>query len=340
MTTCSKPSASIIAAAVVEIVGSLLAVLGTAMAFLAFRFLPKPPSNPQLPPAFKASMEVMMIFFFTLAIFGIFTGAGLLRLKNWARITTLVWGGITAFFSALTLVVALFMPLPRTLNQPPGIDHSIRIIMAISYGIPLVIGIWWLMLFNRKRIAAQFNSSRARLAPDAPILPGESFPYAAPPRSAKSSCPLPVAVVAGFSILGSFSILFVFFTRLPAMIFGLAIHGPLGTWILVLAGALNLIAGIGLLLLKPWSHALSLALQFFWLSSGTVTILSPNYDTVMREAIRSSPMWTSHSFPYEYFGPMKAFSLFGLLGPVVILLILLFYRARFLEAASAANASS
>jgi hypothetical protein len=282
----------------------------------------------------------MMVFFLVLAIFGIFTGAGLLRLKSWARITTLIWAGITTSFSALTLLFALFMPLPSTPNQPPGMEHFLRLFMVVTYGIPLGIGIWWLILFNRKTIAAQFSVANRPLPQDVAILPGESFPFAAPSATAKPSCPLPVAVIAGFSILGALSLVFVFFTRMPAMIFGHAIRGPMGSGIFILAGTLSLIAGIGLLRLKPWSHTLSLSLQFFWLCSGTVSLLSSSYEAVMREALASSPLWTNRALPNEYFGHMRSFALLGLLGPVVILVILLYYRSRFLLAAAEANSSS
>lgn len=339
MTAPSKPSGSIIAAAIVEIICSLLAALGTAMALWAFRFLPMPTSNPQLPPAFKTIMDVMMVIFLGLAIFGVFTGAGLLGLKNWARITTLVWAGITVFFSAFTLLFVLLMPLPSVSSQPPGMDHSIRIFMAIAYGIPLAIGIWWLILFNRKAIGAQFSTGASVVALGAATMPGESFPLEAQATTAKPSCPLPVAVVAGFSILGSLGIVFVFFTRMPTVIFGHAIHGPVGTGILVLAGALSLIGGIGLLMLKSWSFSLSLGTHFFWLCSGTVTLLSSNYDALMHEALASSPMWTNQAYTDEYFHQIRSFSAIGLLFPVLILVVLLYYRARFLQAAEAKPSS-
>jgi len=340
MPASAKPSGSIIAAAVVEIICSLIAVAGAALPFLVFRFMPMPASTPQLPPAAKTIMEGMMLFFLALGIFGIFTGAGLLRLKNWARITTLIWAGIMVACVSLTLVATLLMPSSGIPNQPPEMDNFAQIFMVCIDVIPVAIGIWWLILFNRKAIVAQFSSGASVVALAATTMPGESFPLQAQATTVKPSCPLPVAVVAGFSILGSLSLVFVFFTRMPALIFGHAVHGPAGTGILVFTCLLNLTAGIGLLLLKRWSHTLSLALQFFGLCSGTVTMLSSNYDALMREALASSLIWTNQAYTDEYFHRLRSFSLIGLLGPVVILVVLLYYRARFLQAASGASASS
>ncbi len=339
MAPSSKPSGSIIFAAIIEIICSLLAVLSTAIALLAFRFIPMPASNPQLPPAVKTVMEVMMVLFCALAIFGIFTGVGLLRLKSWARIITLIWAGITAAFSILALLVVPFMPFPNTPNQPVGMEPSIRIFLVVIYGIPLAIGVWWLILFNRKTIVGQFSSSGGSLAHGPAMLPGESFPDVAHSTTAKLSCPLPVAVVAGFSILSSLSLALMLFLRVPAIFFGHPLYGASGTAICVFVCAFYLASGIGLLKLEPWSYALALGLQFFFICSGTVTMLSSNYAAIMREAMASWPMWTNQAYTDEYFHQIRSFSAVGLLFPVLILAVLLYYRARFLQAAEAKASS-
>jgi hypothetical protein len=140
VSTSSKPSGSIIAAAVIEIIGSVLAVLCAGITFVAFRVIPMRPDSAQLLPFAKSLMEAMMIFFVALSIFGIFTGVGLLRLKNWARITMLVWAGVTVFFSAFILLFAMFMPFPSAPNQPLELAQFTRFVLAYLYGVPFVIG--------------------------------------------------------------------------------------------------------------------------------------------------------------------------------------------------------
>ncbi len=46
------------------------------------------------------------------------------------------------------------------------------------------------------------------------------------------------------------------------------------------------VSGVGLLKLKPWSYSLTLGLQVFWLASGAVSMLSPNYNAVMESFLK------------------------------------------------------
>jgi hypothetical protein len=323
-----------LAAAVIEIICSVLAALCAGFAFLMFLVIPLPTGSPQLPSGVKPMMEAMMLLFLALAILGIFTGIGLIRLKGWARIITLVWAGISAIFSSFILLFAMFMPFSTVPNQPAESVPLARLVLAFFYGIPFVIAVWWLILFTRTAIVSQFSTSNASIPPGLAVLPGESFPFTAPALAAKPSCPLPLAVVAGFFIFSSFSLAFLVFSHMPAVILGRAIHGPSGTGIWVLSCALYLIAGIGLLLLKPWSHALAMGIQFFWLLSGTISMLSSNYEKVLRETLASMSMTSGQTYTADYFRYIRSFSLIGLMFPVAILGVLIYYRPRFLESAS------
>jgi hypothetical protein len=338
--TSSNPSGSIIAAGVIEILWSILAALGAAAAFGVFLIAPMPAVGPQFPAGIKTMMEAMMLLFFALAVFGLFTGVGVIRLKEWARISTLVWAGVAAFFSVIVLLFAMFMPFPAVPNQTAESVPLARVIIVVCYGIPLLISIWWLILFNHKAIVSQFRSSQSSVARDPTMPLGQPVPSPDPVPVGKPSCPLPLAVVAGFSMLSSLSLVFLLFIHMPAVILGRAIRGPAGTGIWVLSCALYLIAGVGLLQLKPWSHALAMGLQFFYLLSGTVTLLSSNYEKIMRESLASMPMAADQAYSPEYFEHLRSFSLIGLMVPVVILGILIYYRPRFLESASAAASAS
>jgi hypothetical protein len=85
-------------------VGSVLVLLGAAMGLMGMLLAPLSRANPPLPPFARAIAEGTIAFIMALGIFGLFSGVGLLRLKNWARIATLVWAGITVVFSALVLI--------------------------------------------------------------------------------------------------------------------------------------------------------------------------------------------------------------------------------------------
>jgi hypothetical protein len=339
MNSLPKARASIVVSGVIEIIGSIFVALGTGLSFFAFSVLPNADKSAQAIAAVRPVMQGMMLFFLALAILGIFTGVSLIRLKNWARITTLIWAGVMSFFSALVVLVFMFVPIPVAANQPPEMAHFTRIAVFAIYGIPLGMGVWWLILFNKKAIAAQFMPRGAQIT-EASELPGEAFPSAnGLTVVAKPSCPLAVAVVAGFSLLSALSFVFAFFVRTPAILFGHAVHAPTSTAFWVISSGLCLATGIGLLLLKPWSYQLALGLQVLWLCSGTVTMLSGNFENVMRESMAASPMTAGQTFSPEYLHMIRNFSFVGLIIPLLILGVLIYYRARFLEAANSASAA-
>ena len=208
VTGVKRPTASIKAAGIIAIVGSVLVLLGAAFGFLGVSILPETQAGPGLPKAARVLGEATMAFFFGLAILGLFTGVGLLRLQKWARISALVWSGVTAAMCALIIVFSVFIPLPMPPNAPDtpvNLLTYVRVATVVFYGLPLAIAIWWLILFNRKKVAAQFVASDISGA-----LDPSGFPIDAPAPS-KPELPLPIAVLAGFLLLSTVSVFLVFF---------------------------------------------------------------------------------------------------------------------------------
>ncbi len=103
------------------------------------------------------------------------------------------------------------------------------------------------------------------------------------------------------------------------------------------------IAGIGLLKLKPWSYSLTIGLQLFWLASGIVSALTPNYgavmDSYMKEVQASFHLPETHSSPSNFAQHYGWMMVGGLVFAGAILSLLVYYRLRFLEAASRAAAA-
>ena len=263
-----------------------------------------------------------------LATFGIFTGIGLLRLKNWARISALVWSGITAAIGVSSVVVVALIPFPAPPNTSTSENLAVmgRIMAVLFYGTPAGIAIWWLILFNRKEIAAQFVGAGAGGPVDA-----SGFPVGM--TSTRPPLPLPITVLAVFLMLSSLSWLFVFFVRMPMVLFGRAFHGPAGTTLLIASSLVSTAAGIGLLYRKSWSYSLTLGLQALWFLSGLVTLLSPKFPELMRDVMASFTFSTQP--PPEFsIEQMRRMSAGGLIFPVLIVALLLYYRGRFLQAST------
>src|SRR5580704_6313132 len=117
----SGPSSSVIAAGVVGILVSLFTIL-IAVASIAGMFMLPPSSSAAIPPFSKPLAIAMMGLLSGLAIFGIFTSAGVLRLKKWARVSMLVWGGVMVAFCGLVLLLAAFVLL-----EERGVDHYVSV---------------------------------------------------------------------------------------------------------------------------------------------------------------------------------------------------------------------
>ena len=124
---------------------------------------------------------------------------------------------------------------------------------------------------------------------------------------------------------------------LPVVMFGHLLRGQLGAAVLALTTVLTLAAAVGLWKLKHWSYPLIIALQSFWLISAAVTFLSPSYEQNMREVFEEMHMPETAWAPEMYMRSHAWVMIMGLLPSLVILLILLYYRVPFHNAADRAK---
>ncbi len=287
-----------------------------------------------MPSSVRTMATGTVAFFSGLAIFGVFTGIGVLRLKNWARISTLVWSGITAAICIpiLAFLVLIPFPTPPNATSPPDMAF-VRVAAGLVYALPLAVAIWWLILFNRKAIAAQFTAP----APDS-LLDASGFPSHTTSPS-KPSLPLPITVLAVFLLISSFSAFLLFFVHMPIVLFAHAFRGPAGTAVWITICLLSTAAGIGLLCRKGWSYSLALGLQMLGFLSGIVTLASPKYPDLMREAIASMAFSTA-PYPEYSIEQLRRFSYASLAFPVLIGILLLYYRSRFLQTCASRNLHS
>jgi hypothetical protein len=334
MESSPKRSASLTAAAVVAILSGLFLLLCCSAAFFIFLLAKLPGPVSDLPPAMRYMMLGTQGFGMCMSIFCIATGIGLLYLHKWARISALIWGGLFVFFGVFGILFIFLMPFPTNPNAPglpPEAIPSVRLILLLVYGPPLAIGTWWLILFNRKSVKAQFTGST--LPPDPSVPP-------------KAACPLPISVLAWFYITSILNLLFLPFfpSHVPVLVFGQLLPTTLGWTVLILSLLAFLVAGIGLLKLKPWSYDVTIGLQLFWLASTVVTVLTPNYKTVMDSFMKE--FQASLHLPETPFSPVDFTQNYGwsvaigLLIAGAILGMLVYYRPRFLKEASRTASAS
>lgn len=319
------PSSSVVAAGVVGILASLITILVVVAGIAGMSLIPPENAAPPIPPFAKSMAVAMLLFVGGLAIFGIFASVGVLHLKNWARISMLIWGGVMAAFCGLALPFALFMPMPEFSAESPMALPFLRILLSMVYGIPLLIGVWWLFLFNQRAIKEQFLR----------VAPGDGQP-GAPPRP---RCPLPLAILAGFAIFSAVFSLLLPFTSFPVnvILFGHRFHGAFGMVLFSLSAGIFLVGAIGMLRLKRWSYPLLLGQYFFWMASGTVTLVRPNYDRNVHE-ILSEMSLPEGPLGQAAFMQTRVFGILSLIPAVLVIWLLLYCHTRFVNACEAKEA--
>jgi hypothetical protein len=316
-----KPSASVTVAAIVGICLAALTILGGVVAIVGMIALPAASG----PPFVKPLSVAMIAIGCGLAGFGIVTCVAVLRLRGWARISILVWAGVMTFFSGLSILFIAFVPFPAAPANSPADPSVVRAVVMFFYGVPLLVGTWWLVLFNQNSVKEEF------------LPPGSGHSEGALEIPRAPHCPLPLAILAWVCIVSmGISLLIYPLLHLPVtmILFGHIFHGKIGATLFFATLILNLAGAIGLLKLQRWSYPLMLGLYFFWMVSGTVSVLSPRFEQNMRDMLaqmsgQEGPLGQT-TFVYT-----RTFGILSLLPAILIIWLFLYYHTRFMEACAA-----
>ena len=352
---------AVTAAAVVAIVFAVLGVLGGLLIELSMLLMPDVQTTagrPTIPPGTRAMGGIVWFFIIAVCVFGIFVGAGVLRRRNWARISIIVWAAFMTVVSAITIPILFLvfnaMPgmMPADANVAPVMSFM-KWFIVLFYGIPLGVGIWWLVLFTRPRVSAAFTAPAAALAPYPPptTVDVSGFPLpapvTAPSLAPKPACPLPLMILAGFLIFSALSMLLIVLVpvtgSMPFFFFGHFYSGLTAKFILGLMGLVYGAGGVGMFKLKPWALHTVLGFQLVFLLNGTLSILNPRFLTVMQETMHQSYAENpglAGGNPFLTSSLLQTFMIIGLCFGAAIVAVMLFYRSRFLEAARAANSQT
>ena len=299
-----KRSIGVTIIAVLSLIGSILMVgMGLMMIAVAV-FAPKTDAN--LPPAFMAAMMgAISIFYFLLAAWGISSSIGLFRLKNWARISTIVFSVLLALIGLFSLPMAFILPLIAANGQ--SVDTTamfvVRIAMGLFWGVQLGIGIWWLVFLTRAKVKAQF-------VPATTTLPQAQIEYQAPaaqPISTQkpSGRPVSITVIACLLLAGCLFIPVNLIMRTPAIFFTKMVFGWPAALIFLTFAAIQLYVGVGLWRLRPTARLAGLVYFAFAAANSGVFFLAPGAGTRMaalREWQKSfSPFGHLPSLPQPQF---------------------------------------
>jgi hypothetical protein len=323
----NKASAAVVAAGVVVIVGGAFLALSVIGVLVAFRFAAAAIPD-AVPSSLRPLLNIIWIFFLACDVFVMVVGVQLIRLRNWARIAMLIIAGCMLFF-AVTGVGVIFFTVFLAPADPAVSTPVLAGVLALIYGIPAAVSIWWLILLSRRSVAAHFQT--AALSSHA----AAAFPFTSSPSLFNNpQCPLAVRIVGWY--LASFLLFLPLVPflpiHIPAYYFGHLFRGPFATLIVFLNFAILSIPGIGLLLLKPWSFPLTIASQTLLCANGVFAAFSPSFDSVMREVfaemdLPALPLGVDQMFHY-----MRYFNLLGLIVPLAIMITLYLSRQSFYTA--------
>src|SRR3954470_2966654 len=118
VSSTSRPSASILAAAIVSFFISGVSLL-TAIFFAVGMALVSARGHGTPNQALGQMMLVFLVVIWVgTAAFGIIIGAGLIRLRNWARISAMLWAVVMLFCAIFALAVAAAVSISKLPGTP------------------------------------------------------------------------------------------------------------------------------------------------------------------------------------------------------------------------------
>ena len=321
-----KRAGGVVASGVVSIIGSLLAILiglGLILATIAMRATPLPAGAAAPPINVGTVLVVEAGFMFGFGVIGIVSAIGLLKLKNWARISFLVFAGLLGAFSIMgmlgTFVASILAPqmiLPEQQQPPAGFFTAFIVVSTIIWLALAGPSAWWLYYFTRRSVKEQF-------------LTGAQIDQA-------RRGPLSVTIIAWLLTVGACLGSLVLFMPYPVFMFGMAFTGWTARLVIALFNVSGLLAGVGMLRWRAQAHTLALCIYGCGLLSTILTLILPGSTARLQATMQVNypqnmavPVFTS-SFVWMLM-------LFSVIAVGVPLWFLITRRQAFLQACSVSN---
>ncbi len=272
-----------------------------------------PSTDPRL---LRVGLFLAVTFFGGLALWQLATAAGLWRLKPWGRISLLIFSGFLVTLQGMGLLMLPFIPFDGVASAGRSdFLFYVRAFLFVFYAVPLAIGIWWLIYFNRARAKALFS-------------PGGVVPPASP-------LPVSITVIGWFLVTSAITFPLVLYWQWPAMLMGMLLTGWSAALVHVFWCALSLYAGVGLLRCKMSGYNATLALFAAGPINALVFWLTPGSTERMAQFMRTA-RFPRMNLAAEPVLPSPELSLaVGLLSVAIPVYFLLTRRKKFMAAAEA-----
>ena len=264
-----KRSPGVTLIAILSLIGSAFTFAIGIVILAVVALAPTSPSNPfsGSPVVFRVILALAAFVYLLPAVWGILTGIGLWRLKNWARISMIVFAVLLSVMGGFTGLASFAVPFPAAANG--GLDPSamttVRIAMGAFWLLLLAIGIWWLVFFNRPKVKAQFAHSAPASSDAATPESAHSWQNnaSAAPAPEVAQRPLSITILAWLLLAGCLFIPLGLILHSPAILFTKMLTGWPATAVFFIFAILQLFIGIGLLRLRPFARIAAIAYFVF-----------------------------------------------------------------------------
>ena len=269
---------------ILVILGSLLTLaISFFMAFGAF-FLSSPPAANFPPEFFKLILLVLSLMYGLPAILGIFSGVGVIRRKNWARVSVIVFSILLIIFSGIGILMTF--SVVSSASRPELDDAEFRLFMTAFWSIPLAAGAWWAIYLTRPGVRRQF-ASPVLANPLQEGLKPNNFVSSAADLPSRSQCPLSIAIVAWLLLVFSLGVPLMLVLHMPAFLFFTVLTGLNASFYYVIFGAFSVAIGIMLLRLNAFAWPLAVTFLSVSLLSGLWSSVAPGREARMKKATDS-----------------------------------------------------
>jgi len=214
-----------------------------------------------------AAMLIGAILVYVLPGFwGIASSIGMWKLRNWARISTIIFSVFLGLGGAGILVAAAVFPLPTVQQtaQTPDVTTFVRVFLGLMGFGSLAIALWWSIYLSRRTVLAQFTGMSAGTAIAATGVDSMGQPLAVNPAvSVGTQRPVSITVIAILLLFGAAVYPFTIWMHTPLMIFGFMLRGGASIACSCAFAILSLYLGVGLLKLWPQARVLAIAWSLF-----------------------------------------------------------------------------
>lgn len=341
-------STGITVSAVIALIGSILTLLMGTLTLVIAMFAPIPESAevPASPVFMKIMFTALSLMYLLPAIWGIATGIGLFRLRNWARISMIVFAVALVLMAGFSGLISVFMPLPPTANShaPGSVIFGVRIFMVVLWLSLLGLGIWWLVFFTRPAVKAQFALQPVAATAGPPPLPGSIQTLASATQPPGPRRPLSITIIAWLLLVGCAFFPLNILIKAPLVLFTKLVTGWTAVGFFAIYTVISLFAGIGLLRLRPLARQAAIALYAFGLVSSLVFYFAPGGQARMLALMqRENSMFPwSKMLPAEqqFHLPTSFFFVFAAAGLAVATVPIYFLVTRSVAFKKAANDQS